>query len=93
MTKMLPNFSRPRRGYPLSVADAIVQVLWKDSRSNKWPAKAFCQLYEEASMALGRQTNKAVIRGVVYRHPDIFVREEGGEVKWQLSQLARSIGD
>lgn len=88
---VLPELSRPRRGYPLSIAGAIVQVLWKDSKSNRWPEMALGELYVEASRALGRQASRAVIRGVVYRHPDLFERVEGEDTKWRLSQLARGM--
>jgi hypothetical protein len=86
--------AKPRRGYLISVIDAIVRSLWKSPTAIEWPAKTYDELCHDASEITGRELSSALIRCTIYGHMDLLERcsNKEGPLKWKLSKSARRLG-
>lgn len=80
-----PSIVPGRRG-GLSVADAIVQLLWPINSSSS--GLRIAELVEKCSKMLGYKVKDHTIRSVLYRHAGIFEKssETGKKVVYRLTK-------
>jgi len=84
------RYATPRRGYAISVLDALIDTLQKRHGAKAWPEKSFSELHSAVSARLGRQINPAAIRGIIYVKHALFERaNDARNPKWRLTRTAR----
>jgi len=81
---------RGRRRGAMSVADAIVRLLWRDGK-NKWRERALGEMGVEVSALLGYEVPSSSIRSTVYKRTDLFERAPGESgALYRLTTKARA---
>ena len=87
-----PSFVKGRKAR-ISVADSLVNALWRKDQDLPWPESTFEELREPVSKLQGYRVAPSTIRSSIYQHAEIFERVKSPAVaplRWRLTKQAKT---